>query len=175
MTTEKQLQRWKHRADNTPRLENLRSPRPTRLLITTYFTGLALAVLCLSGSFLWRHFLWFHLMALFTSMVAWTLLRATIDTKDSAPEQLLDSYEKEVLADWRRRSLRLFENLLIVGGTAVIFLGVMFSEHIDVATMSMFAGMYMIMLYLSVGTLPAVGYALTFNRSDADSEPDEEY
>jgi hypothetical protein len=175
MTTDSQLRRWRYLTDNAPRFDNLRRPGPTRTLITTYFTGLALAMTSLAGSFLWIHFLWFHFTALLTSMVAWTLLRSSIDAKDSAPEQLLDSYEKEVLATWRRRSLRIFENLLILGGTAVIFLGVLFREHIDVATMSMFAGMYMIMLYLSVGTLPVIGYALAFNRGDADAEPDEEY
>ncbi|RSZ61485.1 hypothetical protein EAH68_13085 [Corynebacterium hylobatis] len=113
------------------------------------------------------HFLWFHFAALFASLVAWTVLRSSIDAKDTAPEQ--------VLADRRRRSLRIFENLLILGGAAVIVLGFMFRKDIDVATMSVFAGIYMIMLYLSVGTLPVVGYALNFNREDADTDPEEEY
>ncbi|MCS5480483.1 hypothetical protein NYP18_12555 [Corynebacterium sp. YIM 101645] len=175
MTPESQLRRWQYLADNAPRFEELRRPRPTRALIAAYFTGLALAMVSLAGSFLWTHFMWFHFAALFTSMVAWTVLRSAIDAKDTAPEQVLDSYEQEVLADWRRRSLRIFEILLILGGAAVILLGALFREHIDVATMSMFAGMYMIMLYLSVGTLPVVGYALAFNRDDADTDPEEEY
>lgn len=175
MTTDSQLRRWKYITDNAPRFENLRRPRPTRALITTYFTGIALAMISLVGSFLWTHFLWFHFAGLFTSMVAWTVLRSSIDAKDTAPAQVLDSYEQEVFADWRRRSLRIFEGMLILGGAAVIFLGVLFREYIDVATMSMFAGMYMIMLYLSVGTLPVVGYALAFNRGDADTDPEEAY
>lgn len=172
MKTDKKRRRWEYIANNAYKFERWRRPGPTRALIAWYFIGIALAIVCLVATFAWIHFLWFYIVTLLSSMVAWTILRSTIDVKDMAPDEVLDDYEAEVLDIWRRRSFTLFEAALLIGGVLVIFLGVIFQEHIDVVTMSVFAGIYMIMIYLSVGTLPAVGFALTFNRTDSDSDPD---
>lgn len=167
---ERKRRQWEFIVGNSRTFERWRRPGPTRALIACYFSGLALAIVCLVATFVWFHFLWFYLVAFLGAMAAWTILRSTIDVKDTAPVEVIDDYEAEVLDLWRRRSFNLFGALLLIGGVGVIIVGAFFGRHIEVATMSTFAGMYMLMLYLTVGTLPAVGYALTFNHPEPDEE-----
>lgn len=145
-----------------------RNPRSTRLLITGYFTSLTLALIFELLMFAWIHFIWLFIACMFIAMTCWTVLRSTIDLKDMAPEDRLDDYEKAVINQWRQRSLSTALSLLFIGGLAAIIASASFiatDSPLSPNLLAIFAGLYMIYTYIFASSLPAVGYALTFNRN----------
>lgn len=96
------------------------------------------------------------------------MLRSTIRMRDTAPREELDDYEQAILDLWRGRALGVLSTLLVVGGVATIVLGLVFADHISTPMLAVFTGLYMIFSYLAITTLPAVGYALTFNQPTED-------
>ncbi|GAB3938892.1 hypothetical protein [Corynebacterium tapiri] len=160
-----------HSIDNTPTptwVDRWRTPGRTRALVITYFTFLAVSFLCEVGMFFSLHFLWPLLAAMLVAMIAWTLLRNTIGAKDMAPRHALDEYENEVLDAWRSRALTLLNTLLVVGAAASIILGLVAADGIRTQIFATAVGIYMLFTYLAVSTLPAVGFALTFNQPAED-------
>jgi hypothetical protein len=150
---------WNYVTSDGPKFSRLRSPRPTKALIATYVVMMAAAVVFQLAVFRWPHAVWFFLGCLVVAMAAWTVLRSTIDVRDAAPRDRLDDYEAEVLALWRQRAL----NVLLV----LLFLGALATFTTPVTGTA--AGLFMLYSGSVVSTLPAVGYAMTFNRN-ADEE-----
>lgn len=149
-------------------VDKWRTPGRTKFLVATYFTALALALVLELAALWWIHFIWFFFIALLVAITSWTLLRSTINSKDGAPREVLDDYEQAVLDTWRARALNALSALLIVGAFAMIILGVVFDDEIPTAAFGAVSGMYMIFSYLAVTTLPAIGFALTFNQPTED-------
>ncbi|AIT60504.1 hypothetical protein [Corynebacterium doosanense] len=153
----------------TPRwAERWRTPERTRALVIAYFFFLALSLLMEIGIFLSFHFMWPLLVAMACAMGSWTMLRNTIGAKDMAPRHARDDYENQVLDQWRSRALTLLNALLIVGAVASILIGTIMGEQIRTAIFATATGIYLLFTYLAVSTLPAVGFALTFNRPTED-------
>lgn len=145
-------------------VDRWRTPERTRALIITYFTALSLG-LGLEIAALWSlHLIWPAIAGLFISMMAWTMLRNTIYMKDIAPRSELDDYEQHVLDLWRGRALGITRVLLFAGATAMIVVGVSFNALIPTSVFAVVAGLFLLFIYLAVTTLPAVGFALSFNR-----------
>ncbi|MDT9407790.1 hypothetical protein [Corynebacterium rouxii] len=145
-----------------------RNPRSTHLLVTGYFVSLVLALIFELLMFIWIHFIWVFIACMFIAMTCWTILRSTIDLKDMAPEDRLDDYEKAVINKWRQRSLSTALSLLFIGGLAAIIASTSLiapDSPLSPNLLAIFAGLYMIYTYLFASSLPAVGYALTFNRN----------
>lgn len=147
--------------------ENLRNPEATRALIAGYFLGLAVALLSQLAMAWSINFVWLFVVAILGAIICWTLLRATIDAKDAAPPHLLDSYEAEVLARWRTHAFTIFTAALMVGGVLLASLSFLLAD-ISGHIVGLLAGLFMVYLYLAVSTLPAIGYALTFNQPTED-------
>lgn len=142
----------------------LRHPRATRVLIIGYFAALAIALLsefaALRSLYLFIPFLIFMIIA----MTCWSLLRQTIQAKDLAPRDQLDDYEASILAGWRRRAMTASSAVMVVTGVALITIAVTFSESPRLPGLCAVIGMFLIYAYLFISTLPAVGFALSFNR-----------
>lgn len=160
---------WRYLTANGPKLHRLRSPGPTKALIVTYFLMVALAIVCQLAMLLWPPAIWLFLACIVISMIAWTTLRSTIDVRDAAPRSELDDFEAEVLAVWRKRALNVLLALLFLGAATFVIVPAVFSGRLDPVAVGTAAGVFMLYSAGVVSTLPAVGYALTFNRN-ADEE-----
>lgn len=168
MSIEERFWKWQDQQPEPEFVERWRTPGRTKALIVTYFSTMTLALLLEIAALFWLHLIWPAMILLLVSMVAWTLLRNTIGMRDAAPREELDSYEQDVLDLWRNRALRVLGALLFVGALATIFLGVTFRDVIATGVLAVVTGLFMIFCYLNCTTLPAVGYALTFNRDPED-------
>lgn len=163
-TLQSKLWHWTDAQPEPGFVEKWRTPARTRALIVTYFTALFAGIGLEIGA-LWNvHLLWPAVAGLLVAMTAWTMLRNTIRSKDSAPREMLDDYENQVLDLWRSRALSIISVMLFTGGAAFILIAVGFADTLEVGPFGAVAGLYLIFTYLAVTTLPAVGYALTFNR-----------
>lgn len=174
--SQRRATRYAYLHNNAPALQSWRTPARTRTLVTIYFLGLGVAVsawiLMLLRVLGMGSYLIVYIAALLMSMIAFTMLRCTIDAKDLAPLEELDGYEREVMATWHSRSHRVFETVLLVGGFAFILASTFFHQYFHPAALGVSAGLYMLFTYLAVGTLPAVGFAATFNTNPHD-QPEE--
>lgn len=159
---------WTYLHENGSRFESLRNPRSTKFLTVTFFTSVIVALIAEILALVWIHTIWVFFAAMLIAMVAWTILRSTIDAKDAAPPEMLDDYELEVLSLWRRRSLGALNVALFVGGFVFMFGSFLLDPGISPGLVGFVAGMYMIYVYFLVSTLPAVGYAVTFNQFTED-------
>ncbi len=174
--SEKRTSLYTYARDNSPDLHAWRTPTRTRALVVAYFLGLSVAI----GSWIMMLLgivgVWTYLIAyvgaLLVSMIAFTMLRCTIDAKDMAPLEELDGYEREIMAAWHDRSHRVFEIVLLIGGFAFIVASSFFHQYFHPSALGVSAGLFMLFTYLSVGTLPAVGFAATFNDNPHD-QPEE--
>ncbi|AGF71818.1 hypothetical protein [Corynebacterium halotolerans] len=165
---DRRIARWQRVTGGSGKFHRWRRPGPTRALIACYFSAVGLLPVTLLASLFWGAAIWFHLTITVAMMVAWTLLRGAIDIKDSAPETVLDEYERSVLDTWRRRSQRLFSNLLLGAGFVVLIIGTVFHEHLTVIGLTVVCALTMFMIGLVAGSLPAVGYALTFHTTEKE-------
>ena len=106
------------------------------------------------------------------SCVPWTILRISIDSKDTKPLASLDEYEAQVLDHWRQKAFKLSTSLLI-GGSAAAFIsnfGFLGADIFELNSTKFLLGVgyYLLFSYFISATLPAVGYALTFNQNSED-------
>ena len=104
--------------------------------------------------------------------VPWTILRISIDSKDTKPLASLDEYEAQVLDHWRQKAFKLSTSLLI-GGSAAAFIsnfGFLGADIFELNSTKFLLGVgyYLLFSYFISATLPAVGYALTFNQNSED-------
>ena len=108
-------------------------------------------------------------IAIVLSCIPWTILRISIDSKDTKSLASLDEYEAQTLDQWRRRAFKLSTSLLFVGGVATLLAGNWFLGGGITGTIAtkylLGAGYYLLFSYFISATLPAVGYALTFNQN----------
>lgn len=163
---DKRVQRWERRNAITPRLTSWATPTRTKLLITLMpilmLIGLTLIFIALFQSNVAALYLGSISWAL--SMVPWTMLRATIRSKDTAPLAVLDELEQSVLDRGRRLALGVALWLLSIGGFGAI-IATLFIENLpDSVTLCIIAGEYMLISAMIVSMLPAIVFALAFNK-----------
>jgi len=158
----------------TIRAERFRSPGPTRGLIASMYGCVAVSaiflIIALAFSAYWALFATSITIAL--SCIPWTILRISIDSKDTKPLATLDEYEAQVLDHWRQKAFKLSTTLLFVGGLAAFASNFRFLNgdtfEINSTKFLLGVGYYLLFSYFISGTLPAVGYALTFNQNSED-------
>ena len=155
----------------TIRAERFRRPGPTRGLIASMYGCVAVSAIFLiiaqTFSAYWALFATSITIAL--SCIPWTILRISIDTKDTKPLAALDEYEAQVLDHWRQKAFKLSTSLLI-GGSAAAFIsnfGFLGADIFELNSTKFLLGVgyYLLFSYFISATLPAVGYALTFNQN----------
>ncbi|MEO5308914.1 hypothetical protein QKD99_03895 [Corynebacterium sp. c3Ub_189] len=158
----------------TIRAKRFRRPGPTRGLIVSMYGCVAVSaiflIIALSFSAHWALIAMSITIAL--SCIPWTILRISIDSKDTKPLATLDEYEAKVLDHWRQKAFTLSTALLFTGGLVTLLVGNWFLGGGITGTIGtkylLGAGYYLLFSYFISATLPAVGYALTFNQNSED-------
>ena len=150
------------------------SPTATRLLVVAVYALLGIATLLAVVAFFKHASVLLLPMAVCFILICvpWTMLRMSINSADSAPISKLDDYEAEVLDHWRHHALRLATFLLSALAVFLLIVGNFrpdfFDNHFTANQVLIIAGFLALVAYLLVSTLPAVGYALTFNQPVED-------
>lgn len=147
----------------TPRwLDFWRTPARTRTLVAVYLATVAIGFLSLvAGVWLPAAFI-VYVGSILVLAVSWTILRATIGTRDSAPRSLLDVQETEVLDLGQRLGFRVLSNLTLLMAF-IILLSAVFTDGSIPLSGGLALGAALLQAVLLAGSLPAVGYALTFS------------
>ncbi|MEJ4100765.1 hypothetical protein V5S96_10425 [Corynebacterium mastitidis] len=159
--------RWRRRQSrSTIMLRSWRHRTPTLRLIAALYGCQAAALICGVIALWWTPAFLGCLAFLLLTCIPWTLLRLTIDAKDDAPESVLYEYEQQVIASWNRLALRLLGYWVSFCAILLVFSGTLdFPAHLGVSPTgwNVVFGEIVLISSLSLTSLPAVGYALTFN------------
>ncbi len=164
MRLEERMWRYQSTRPEPAFVASWRTPARTRALVAAYAVTMPLALILELAGLARPALLVPAVLVLLVSMIAWTILRSTIGMRDVAPRASLDSYEAEVLDLWRHRALALMGTMLLLGAALTVALGVALSDVVDTGVLAAVVGLYMLLCHLVLTTLPAVGYALAFNR-----------
>lgn len=147
-STEKSLPRWRT------------APR-RRLLVRLNWSSLAvMAAIAVAGYF------WFPIILAWLPMtvvicVVWTMLRITIDSKDTAPARYLDEFETATLLQARSRALNLMST-----GMFVISMVLIFGSSLQLGDghrLAYMMGGLGIITFLAGAVIPAAAMARTMN------------
>lgn len=164
---EARARRWHRRQSHYgDMLRSWRHRTPTLRLIAAFYGCQAVALISAVIALWWTPAFLGCLAFLLLTCIPWTLLRLTIDTKDDAPESVLDEYERQVIASWNRITLRLLGYWASFCAGLLAFSGALdFPAHLGVSPTrwNVVLGEIVLIGSLSLTSLPAVGYALTFN------------
>ncbi|QGU03979.1 hypothetical protein [Corynebacterium comes] len=146
----------------TPRwLDFWRTPTRTRTLVAVYLTTVAIGFFSLvAGVWLPAAFI-VYVGSIFALAVSWTILRATIGTRDSAPRSLLDVQETEVLDLGHRIGFRVLCNLNLLMAFIVLVSAVLTDGSLPLSG-GLALGAALLHTVFLASSLPAVGYALAF-------------
>lgn len=153
--------RWRHRSTAiAASLPNWRTEARTRLLIRIYLGSLAFGLLIGVVQIFWRPALFAWLVFTVVMLVAWTMLRTVINTRDVAPEEELDEYEHEVIRNWQAIAYGWLVFLAMAVSVYMIILGV--SGTGDLSHWIYTGGLFTLLGLLAASALPTVAYATTF-------------
>lgn len=146
----------------TPRwLDFWRTPARMRTLVAVYLATVAIGFLCLAaGVWLPAAFI-VYVGSLLVLAVSWTILRATIGTRDSAPRSLQDVQETEVLDLGQRLGFRVLSDLTLLMAF-IVLLSAVFTDGSIPLSGGLALGAALLHSVLLAGSLPAVGHALAF-------------
>lgn len=175
----RRVERWRRKVERSRSFERFRNPRSTRMLLAIYLGSMAVAFAAMPLFLVFSRFggpdgfFWPYVISVLISCTAWSILRCTIDIKDAAPDAALDEYEAEVLARWRRIGFQALQWTTLVAGFGMAIIGGWFPAVFPFDTALIIIGIALTLVVTVCSTLPAVGYALTFNAS-ADSAPEPE-
>lgn len=180
---QRRVQRWyKNRDRMANYLTTWRNWPRQKALITTYFACLACYLVIIVVQFWWEPALIAGLPVTAVLLTSWVMLRITIEGRDSAPEEVLDEYESQVINRWTRLSWNLLITVCVLTTWALIFGGTTFLSHEKDTTvlptiLSFTPGKYLyslgylfLTLFLAIVCLPAVGYATHFGPRKALEE-----
>lgn len=167
----KAAQRWEkthHRHRHM--LQSWRTPQKQKTLTTLHSISLILyATVTMLFLFTPKAAILWIPVAIF-GMTIWTMLRITINAKDSAPPEVLDEYELKVLDTWRRHAYSCYTSGLTILCVALVALGTALMMQDSPSTLlglepgewMYFFGLVAITFSLACSTLPALGYAKAF-------------
>lgn len=151
------------------RLPSWRTPDRRRLLIRLNWATLGImAAIAVAGYF------WFPIIIAWLPMtvvicVVWTMLRVTIDSKDTAPARYLDEFETATLLQARSRALN-----LVTGGLFGISMILIFGSSLELGDGQRLAyamGGLGILTFLAGAVIPAAAMARTMD-DDAQAPTD---
>ena len=151
----------KNLAATENRLPSWRTPARRRLLIRLNWATLAImAAIAVAGYF------WFPIIIAWLPMtvvicVVWTMLRVTIDSKDTAPARYLDELETATLLRGRSRALN-----LVTAGLFAISMILIFGSSLELGDGHRLAyamGGLGILTFLAGAVIPAAAMARTMD------------
>lgn len=145
-------------------LPGWRNAARRRLLVRLNWASLGImAAIAVAGYF------WFPIILVWLPMTVvictvWTMLRVTIDSKDTAPARYLDEFETATLLEARSRALN-----LVSGGLFVISLVLIFGSSLQLGDghrLAYMMGGLGIILFLAGAVIPAAAMARTMNDDE---------
>lgn len=176
---QRRTERW-NRPQSANQLRSWRTVKRQRLLIRAYYLLLAVGLIftILQLFTVWAQLAW--VIIGIGICVIWTMLRITINAKDSAPIRVLDEYEIGVLDRWRRLAHPSMEWTLVIISSLMIWVSVSAMKNgesvLGIPTYRWLytCGLLVTVTILAFASLPAVGYALTIGPDNplAPSEED---
>ena len=149
---------------NGARLPGWRTAARRRLLVRLTWASLGImAAIAVAGYF------WFPIILAWLPMTVvictvWTMLRVTIDSKDTAPARYLDEFETATLLRARSRALN-----LVTGGLFVISLVLIFGSSLELGDghrLAYMMGGLGIILFLAGAAIPASVMARTMDDGE---------
>lgn len=148
------------------------NPGATKALIAGVFILMALGLALVSVG-IWKEnnaLTFIGTVLWLAQMVPWTLLRSSIQVKDSAPLAVLDEMEVAVLDKGRRRALAVLLYIGGIGGFALVLGAMFFDITIEPDILMLIFGVAAVIATMVASMLPAIIYALTFNQPLDDEE-----
>lgn len=145
-------------------LPTWRTAARRRLLVRLNWASLSImAAIAVAGYF------WFPIILAWLPMTVvictvWTMLRVTIDSKDTAPARYLDEFETATLLQARSRALN-----LVTSGLFVISLVLIFGSSLQLGEghrLAYMMGGLGIILFLAGAVIPAAAMARTMDPAD---------
>lgn len=158
----------KTQAATTASLPSWRTPARRRLLVQLNWASLAIMAAIAVGGYFWLTVIIAWLPMTFVICVVWTMLRITIDSKDTAPARYLDEFETATLLRARSHALSLVTGALFVISMVLIFGSA--SELGDGHRLGYLMGGLGILTFLAGAVIPAAAMAKTMDPDDAESD-----
>lgn len=162
---ERRFEKVSERAEHS--LPSWRTPARRRLLIAANWASLAImAVIAVAGYF-WKPVILAWLPITVVLCVVWTMLRITIDSKDTAPVRYLDEFETATLLRARSRALN-----LVNGGLFVIAMVLIFGSSLEIGDghrLAYMMGGLGILTFLAGAVIPAAAMARTMEPESPDA------
>lgn len=150
---------------NSGSLRSWRTPARRRLLVRLNWLSLAImAAIALAGYF-WLPIIIAWLPMTVVICTVWTMLRITIDCKDTAPARYLDEFETATLLAARSRALSLISGgLFVFSMVLIIGSSIEFGDGHRLAYMMGGLG---ILTFLASAVIPAAAMARTMDDGEA--------
>lgn len=145
-------------------LRSWRTPERRQLLIRLNWACIAIMTAIAVAGYFWFPIILAWLPMTVAICTVWTMLRVTIDSKDTAPARYLDEFEAATLLEARSRALN-----LVTGGLFVISLVLIFGASLEIGDGHRLAyamGGLGILTFLAGAIVPAAAMARTMDPGD---------
>lgn len=158
---EYQARRWHERRARTPRrLASWRTPARQRILRIAYNLTLTLGLVTAIVCFFWPPVTFAWVLFTIAVFTIWTMMRATIDGKDTAPAAALDEYENQVLHRWHSLAFGAATTLFTALAVVMMILAVMNPDNLRAYLYSL--SLLTLVTLFALVSLPVFGYSLAF-------------
>lgn len=145
-------------------LRSWRTPARRRLLVRLNWACIAVMAAIAVIGFFWFPIVLAWLPMTVAIMTAWTMLRVTIDARDTAPLRYLDEFEAETLLRARSTALSVLTGLLAVIALALVF-GASFEVGDGHRLAYAMGGLGILGVFVG-GVIPAAAMARTMDDED---------
>lgn len=160
----------KNRAQTEKSLPAWRTPARRRLLVRLNWACIAIMAAIAVGGYFWFPIIVAWLPMTVAIITTWTMLRVSIDAKDTAPSGYLDEFETATLLNARSRALSVTTGILFVIAMVLIFGSSL--QIGDGHRLAYCMGGIAILAFFVAAIIPASAMAKTLDPVDAvDAEP----
>lgn len=146
-------------------LPSWRTPARRRLLVRLNWACIAIMSAIAVAGYFWLPIILAWLPMTVAIIASWTMLRVTIDSKDTAPAHYLDEFEAATLLNARSSALSVVSSILFVMALVLIFTSTL--ELGDGHRLAYTAGAIAILTFFVAAIIPAAAMAGTMDP-DAD-------
>src|SRR5699024_11075300 len=148
-------------------LRSWRTPARRRLLVQLNWVSLAIMAAIVVAGYFWLPIIIAWLPMTVAICTVWTMLRLTLDSKDTAPARYLDEFETDTLLAARSRALN-----VTTGGLFVISMVLIFGSSLELGDGHKLAytmGGLGILTFLASAVIPASAMVRTMDPGDDDA------
>ena len=151
----------KTQASTASSLPSWRTPARRRLLVRLNWISLGIMATIAVAGYIWFPIILAWIPMTFVICVVWTMLRITIDSKDTAPASYLDELESAALLDARSRALKVVTSGMFV--ISMLLIVVSSFELGDGFRLAYAMGALGIVTFLAGAMIPAAAMAETMD------------